>query len=143
MTKLSLGLALFTLGVFIPKVTAAEYQGHNVDGQKFAAKAYSYETGGTFDVQVKFRNKKATLYFVNGGKQVIGLDRREITDPQHIVGWGRPFGIRLGGFLNLGLSDNRSLTNLEPTGSSSFEGLWSISIEHDELAPAIQNPKEP
>lgn len=128
-------MAAFIPGMLLaqPKVMAAEYQGQILDGQTFDATAYSHGSGGTFDVQVKFKKKRATLYFVNGGQQTIWLDRREIKDPQQITGWGRPFGVRVGGFFNVGLSDNRSLHNLEPTGMSSFEGLWSISLEPETL----------
>lgn len=143
MIKRSLGLALLLSGLCVPAAIAVEYQGKVIDGQKFDATAYSHESGGTFNVKVQFKNKQATLYFVNGGKQTIRLDSREIEDPQEIVGWGRPFGVRLGEFFNVGLSDNRDLHNLEPTGTRAFEGLWTLSLDQDALEATDQDISEP
>jgi hypothetical protein len=114
----------------IDPVYAAEYQGKPIDGQKFPAKAYSYETGGVFDIQVEFQKKRATMYFVNGGKKTIRLKRSEIVDPQNIVGWG--VGVfNLGGVFGIGISKENG--NLESPHPRPFEGLWRIILQESAL----------
>lgn len=128
------GLIATTL-IFSPLYAqAAEYQGINIDGQTFEATAYSYETGGLFDIQVKFKKRKATLYFVNGGRQTIRLNQPVITDPQHIDGWHRGF-LTIGVFFSIGVADN-SDNNLEPSRPRPLEGFWRISLKEEVLQPS-------
>jgi hypothetical protein len=109
---------------------AAEYQGKNIDGQRWAAKAYSYETGGVFDVQVEFQKKRATMYFVNGSRKTIRLKRAEIADPKNIVGWS--LGVfNIGGIFGIGISQDSG--NRESPRPRPFEGLWRIIINDSEL----------
>jgi hypothetical protein len=109
---------------------AAEYQGKNIDGRKFPAKAYSYETGGVFDIQVEFQKKRATMHFVNGGKKTLRLKRSEIDDPQNIVGWS--VGVfNIGGVFGIGISKENG--NLDPPRPRPFEGLWRIILPVSEL----------
>ncbi len=111
---------------------AAEYQGQNIDGRKFSAQVYSLETGGVFDVEVVFKQKRATLFFVNGSQQTILLNNPIISDPSDIVGWGRPFFWSLGGFFRVGVADS-NLGNTESPRPRPFEGLWRISLNPDDL----------
>jgi hypothetical protein len=52
---------------------AVEYQGRNLDGKKLAAKAYYYATGGVYNVQVRFKQERATIYFAEGNQITIQL----------------------------------------------------------------------
>jgi hypothetical protein len=139
MLKLSGGLSwglswrlIFLLGAGIvlgrvggPAI-AAEYQGKNIDGRKFPAQAYLYETGGVFEVEVEFKQNRATLYFANGSRQTLRLNQAVITDPARIEGWGMPFNFQVGGFLRLGIVQS-DLGNLQP--SRQLEGRWQIRIK--------------
>lgn len=113
---------------------AAEYQGKNIDDQTFEATAYSYETGGLFDIQVQFKKRKATLIFVNGGRQTIRLNQPIITDLKRIEGWHRGF-LTLGSLFSIGVANN-SDNNLQPPHPRPLEGFWSISLKDDERLPA-------
>lgn len=120
-----------SLGVSLtPAALAAEYRGKNIDGQRLAAKAYSYETGGVFDIQVEFRKKRATMYFVNGSRKTIRLKRAEITDPKNIVGWSLGF-FNIGGVFGIGISQENG--NREPPRPRPFEGLWRIVLQDSQL----------
>lgn len=105
---------------------AAEYQGHNIDGQTFAATAYSYETGGLFDIQVQFNERRATMTFAGGSQQTIRLNRPVIRDPSRIFGRSRGL-ISIGGLLNIDLIESR-VDNIQPSRPQPFEGLWRISL---------------
>ncbi|PZD75424.1 hypothetical protein C1752_00402 [Acaryochloris thomasi RCC1774] len=110
-------------------VLAAEYQGQNIDGETFEATAYSYETGGLFDIQVRFKKRRATMYFVNGGRQTIRLNQPVITNPDHIDGWHRGF-LTIGGLFSIGVTDNND-NNLQPPRPRPLEGFWRISLKDD------------
>jgi hypothetical protein len=130
MRHLSFWLVLCTVLVANSAI-AAEYRGKSIDGKRFAGKVYSYETGGVFDVKVEFQNKKAVLYFVNGGQQTLRLKRAEIRDPRNIVGWGRGF-LNIGGIFSVGVADDSS-GNTEPPRPRPFEGFWRISLNEADL----------
>jgi hypothetical protein len=130
MRHLSFWLALCTVLVANSAI-AAEYHGKNIDGRRFAGKVYSYETGGVFDVKVEFQNKKAVLYFVNGGQQTLRLKRAEIKDPRNIVGFSRGF-LNIGGIFSVGVADDSS-SNTEPPRPRPFEGFWRISLNEADL----------
>jgi hypothetical protein len=136
--KLSWGLILGMAVILAPaammsgKAIAAEYQGQNIDGRRFSGQVYSFETGGVFDVEVVFKQKRATLYFVNGSQQTILLNNPIISDPSDIVGWGRPFFWSLGGVFRVGVADS-DFGNTEPARPRPFEGLWRISVNPDDL----------
>jgi hypothetical protein len=130
MRHLSFWLALCTV-LLGNSAIAAEYHGKNIDGRRFAGKVYSYETGGVFDVKVEFQNKKAVLYFVNGGQQTLQLKRAEIKDPRNIVGFSRGF-LNIGGIFSVGVADDSS-SNTEPPRPRPFEGFWRISLNEADL----------
>ncbi len=120
---------------------AAEYQGQNIDGQRFAATAQSRETGGVYDVEVEFKGNKATLYFEGGSRQRIRLNQAVITDPKEIYGWGRPFTLNIGGVFNIGLTD-RLPDNLEDPSPRPLAGYWRIRLNDgalDSLEPQSSN----
>jgi hypothetical protein len=110
---------------------AAEYQGKNIDGRRFRGQVYSYETGGVFQVEVEFRKKKATLYFVNGSQQTVRLKRSEILNPKAIEGWSQGF-FTIGDIFSVGVADNSS-DNLQPPRPRPFEGFWRISLHETDL----------
>ncbi len=106
---------------------AAEYQGKNIDGRRFKGQVYSYETGGVFQVEVEFRKKQATLYFVNGSRQTVRLKKSEILDPKDIEVWSRGF-FTIGDVFSVGVADDSS-GNLQPPRPRPFEGFWRISLQ--------------
>ncbi|MGF1601543.1 MAG: hypothetical protein ACFCU8_05880 [Thermosynechococcaceae cyanobacterium] len=106
---------------------AAEYQGQNIDGELFEATAYSYETGGLYDIQVRFNEGRATMVFAGGSEQTIRLNQPVITDLNSIEGWRRGF-LTLGGLFSIGVADN-SDNNLEPPRPRPLEGFWRISLK--------------
>jgi hypothetical protein len=130
MRHLSFWLVLCTV-LLANSAIAAEYRGKNIDGRRLAGKVYSYETGGVFDVKVEFQNKKAVLYFVNGGQQTLRLKRVEIKDPRNMVGWSKGF-INLGGIFSVSVADDSS-SNTEPPRPRPFEGFWRISLNEADL----------
>lgn len=131
--KQVLTLPLLILMLLAAPATAVEYQGKNIDDRRFKAQAYSYETGGLYDVQVQFKHKKATLYFENGGKETVRLKRQTITDPNRIEGYAPgPFSVVLADILKLRLTHGGG-GNLEPPSPRPLEGFWSISLREGEL----------
>jgi hypothetical protein len=130
MRHLSFWLVLCTV-LWANSAIAAEYHGKNIDGRRFAGKVYSYETGGVFDVKVEFQNKKAVLYFVNGGQQTLRLKRAEIKDPRNILGWSKGF-LNIGGIFSVSAADDSS-SNTEPPRPRPFEGFWRISLDDADL----------
>jgi len=75
---------MFALVLAVSPVSAAEYNGENIDGIRFDATVYSYGTGRYYDVQLEFDGDEATIYFSNGGHIVVTLDDEEIDDPHDI-----------------------------------------------------------
>jgi len=67
-------------------IQAADYNGHDIDGETYSATAFSNETGEYYTVQVEFSGDEATMQFKNGGKREITLDDEEIDDPHSISG---------------------------------------------------------
>ncbi|MEH1873791.1 MAG: hypothetical protein V7K73_20810 [Nostoc sp.] len=68
---------------------AVEYKGQNIDGKKLPARAYYYATGGVYKVQVRFHNKRATIYFDDGNQTTIQLNQEAIADSNNIEGFGK------------------------------------------------------
>ena len=132
--KRSLGLALFSLMLLVSPTRAAEYQGKNIDGRKLDAQAYSYETGGSYRVQVRFKEDRATLYFVGGTQKTIKLNHERITSLDDIEGYGiGPFGAGLGGILfSVGIA-NSDLDNPQPPPPQPLTGLWRISLQETQI----------
>lgn len=71
------------LGLVRP-TAAAEYNGANIDGETFAASAYSYDTANYYEVSVEFDGDTATITFDQGGSVELTLDDEEIGDPSSI-----------------------------------------------------------
>jgi hypothetical protein len=113
------------------KAIAAEYQGKNIDGRRFHGKVYSYETGGVFEAEVEFRNKQATLYFVNGSVQKVRLSQPKIQNLSNIEATSQGL-INIGGIFNFGLT-SESPDNLQQTHPRPFEGFWRISLHETDL----------
>jgi len=125
-----LGLALSALILLTTPAIAVEYQGKNMDGRKFAAKAYYSNTGGVYKVQVQFKQNRATIYFSDGYQTTIRLRNRTITDPNDIEGVGRPGLFPIGGIFSAGLDfNNNNIGNLRFPGSRPLEGFWRISLQ--------------
>ncbi len=129
--KRVLGLA-FIFVLLAAAANAAEYQGKNIDGRKFTAKAYSYETGGIYNVQVQFKQNQATLYFASGSQKTIRLKQESINNPADIEGYSPgPFSVGVGGIsfsVGIGIAD-RDVDNLQPPRPHPFEGFWRISLQ--------------
>jgi hypothetical protein len=120
-------LALFLLSA---PALAVEYQGRNLDGKKLPAKAYSYATGGVYDVQVRFEQQRATIYFNDGNQITINLKQPVITDPENIEGIGKPGYYPLSRNFSIGLDSGNDAQSFE---SDPLEGFWRISLEESEL----------
>lgn len=82
MRTLLLGLLLSAFWGGFSK--AAEYQGQDIDGQRFEATAFSYSTSKYYSVQVEFDGDEVTIYFPRGGHRTLTLDNEEIDDPHSI-----------------------------------------------------------
>jgi hypothetical protein len=135
-----LALVLSALLLLTTRVIAVEYQGKNIDGRKLVAKAYYYKTGAVYKVQVRFKQNRATIYFVNGEQVTIKLRHRVITDPSRIEGFGSPGLFNLGGIFSAGLGyDN--LGNSRHLGLQSLEGFWRISLEQTDIMPTNAKTK--
>ena len=130
MKQVILGLLLSIASTALCPAIAAEYRGQNIDGQRFAATAYSHETGGTFAVEIEFKDRWATLYFVNGGERRIRLKQAEIQNLQQIDGWEAGL-FNVGGFLSFKIAD--VLGNREAPRPRPFEGFWSVSLQEGEI----------
>ncbi|MFQ4143826.1 hypothetical protein [Chlorogloeopsis sp. ULAP02] len=131
-----LGLALATaLFILVTPATAAEYQGRNIDGKKLAAKAYYYATGGVYNVQVRFKDNRATIYFDGGSQTTIRLKQRAIANPNHIEGFGKLGQFPLGGILSIGLDNDSNFIGNSQLSDSPLAGFWRISLD----SKALQN----
>ncbi len=127
-----LGLVLSALFLLATPSMAVMYQGKNIDGKKLAAKAYYSETGGVYNVQVRFKRNRATIYFDDGSQTTIRLKQQVITDPKDIEGFGKLGQIPLNGNISIGLNyDNNNLVgNGQPSESLSIGNFfWRISLE--------------
>lgn len=129
----------FRLAVLISVLTAApahaaEYQGKSIDGRKLDAQAYSYETGGLYDVQVQFKRNRATIYFASGSRETIRLNQENITNLGSIEGHDPgPLSIGVGRvFFGLGIADS-SFDNPQSPQTRPFKGFWRISLQETEL----------
>lgn len=133
------------LGLVIPAVlllampaAAVEYHGQNLDGKNFAAKVYNYGTGGVYNVQVRFKNKQAAIYFDDGSKITIRLRQRVITNLNDIEGFGKIGYFPIGGIFSIGLDNSNTLVgNGEPQQQNPLEGFWRISINKYQISSAI------
>jgi hypothetical protein len=126
----NLGLVLLAFFFLTTPALAVEYQGRNLDGKKLAAKAYYYATGGVYNVQVRFEQQRATIYFAEGNQIVIQLKQQVITDPKNIQGIGKPGYYPLSGNFSIGLDSGNDAQSFE---SEPLEGFWSISLESTEI----------
>ena len=122
------GLILSTLLLLATPVFAVEYQGKDIDGRMLNGKAYNYETGGVYNVQVQFKKNKATLYFSSGEQLTIKLSQQVIADPKNIQGVGRLGFLNAGGIFNFGLYNDDN-SNRQPPGQNPLAGFWRISLE--------------
>lgn len=125
---MKLGLVLSALLLISKPVFAVDYQGKNIDDRMLNAKAYNYETGGVYDVQVKFKKDKATLYFTSGETVTLRLSQQVITDPSSIQAFGRLGFLNPGGIFNFGLY-NDDISNRQPAGQNPLAGFWTISLD--------------
>lgn len=126
-----LGLVLPVLLLCSPAM-AVELKGQNIDGQKLPATAYYYATGGVYKVQVRFHNKRATIYFDDGNQTTIQLNQQAIADSKNIEGFGKLGQYPLNRTFSVGLVyDNNWLGSNDSQfqQSNPLEGLWKISLE--------------
>lgn len=121
-----LGLVLLALSLLSPPALAVEYKGINLDGRKLLAKAYYPATGGVYDVQVRFEQQRATIYFVAGDQLTINLRQQVITDLNNIQGYGKPGYFPLSSNFSIGLESGN---DAQPFDSEPMEGFWSLSLE--------------
>jgi hypothetical protein len=121
----------------IERAIAAEYQGQNIDGQRFSGMIYSHETGGRFNVDVEFKGKTATVYFVNGGKKLLKLNSRTIRNPREIHGWSQGI-FSIGTVFSIGVAQDTG--NREDPYPRPFSGYWTLDVR--ELEDAINTPEQ-
>lgn len=76
--------ALALLAVASP-LGAASYQGHNVDSRRYHATVANSDYGTYENVEVKFQDDHAFVYFSRGGRLVLILREDEIVDPHEII----------------------------------------------------------
>jgi len=82
-----LTLLVFALGsgsLSNHRLWAAEYQGKNIDGERFDCTAYSYSTSKYYYGHVEFNGDEATVYLPSGGYVLLTLDDEELDDPSSI-----------------------------------------------------------
>lgn len=77
-------LAVFCIFILSTSAFSAEYQGRNIDGERFFATAYSHSTSKYYNVEVEFDGDECTIYFSKGGNITVTLDDEEIDDPSDI-----------------------------------------------------------
>lgn len=130
------GLAFSLFILLTAPANAVEYQGKNIDGRRFDAKAYSYETGGIYDIQVQFERNRATMYFVGGSQITIRL-KQGVTNLDNIEGYSPgPLSIGVGGVsfgVGIASSLDNSLDNPQSLQPRPFKGFWRISLQEMEL----------
>lgn len=127
-----LGLILPVLLLLCSPAMAVELKGQNIDGQKLPARAYYYATGGVYKVQVRFHNKRATIYFDDGNQTTIQLNQQAIADPKNIEGFGKLGQYPLNRIFSVGLVyDNNWLGSNDSQFqlANPLDGLWKISLE--------------
>lgn len=123
------GLVLSALFLLSTPAVAVEYQGQNIDGKKLAAKAYYYATGGVYNVQVSFDEKRATIYFGDGNQTTIKLNQQVITDSKSIEGFGKLGQLPINGIFSVGLVYDNDLVGNGLQQSNPLEGMWRITLE--------------
>jgi hypothetical protein len=116
---------------------AAEYRGQNIDGQRFSGMIYSHETGGRFNVDVEFKDKTATVYFVNGGKKILKLNSRTIRNPREIHGWSQGI-FSIGNVFSIGVAQDTG--NREDPYPRPFYGYWTLDVR--ELEDTVNTPEQ-
>ena len=126
-----LGLVLPVLFLLTTPAMAVELNGQNIDGKKLAAKAYYYATGGVYNVQVRFNNRQATIYFGDGNQVIIQLNQQVITDSNNIEGFGKLGQFPINRTFSVGLvyDNNWQGSNDQFQQSNPLEGYWRISLE--------------
>ncbi|MEH2363076.1 hypothetical protein [Nostoc sp.] len=127
-----LGLVLPVLLLLGTPAVAVEFKGQNIDGQKLPAKAYYYATGGVYKVQVRFHNRRATIYFDDGNQTTIQLNQQVITDSKNIEGFGKLGQYPVNSIFSVGLVyDNNWLGSSDSQfqHSNPLDGLWKITLE--------------
>jgi hypothetical protein len=128
-----LGLVLPTLLLLTTPVMAVEYQGKNIDGTKLAAKAYYAATGGVYNVQVRFKQNRATIYFDGGYQTTIQLQHRVLTSPSSIEGFGKLGQIPVNRTFSIGLIYDNSLVGDTQPSKPPLDGLWRISLDKEDF----------
>lgn len=126
-------LILSTLLFLNTPVIAVEYQGKNLDGRKWVAKAYYQKTGGVYDVQVQFKRDLAILYFTDGSQVTLKLGGQRITDPSNIVGYGRLGYIPLNNRFSIGLESSNSTDDMGASSPITLRDIWRIQLEPNTL----------
>ncbi|MEH1807028.1 hypothetical protein [Nostoc sp.] len=127
-----LGSVLPILLLLCSPAMAVELKGQNIDGQKLPATAYYYATGGVYKVQVRFHNKRATIYFDDGNQTTIQLNQRASADSKNIEGFGKLGQYPLNRTFSVGLVyDNNwpGSSDNQFQQSNPLDGLWKISLE--------------
>ncbi|MBN3879986.1 MAG: hypothetical protein ACYTXT_25650 [Nostoc sp.] len=127
-----LGSVLPILLLLCSPAMAVELKGQNIDGQKLPATAYYYATGGVYKVQVRFHNKRATIYFDDGNQTTIQLNQQAIADSKNIEGFGKLGQYPLNRTFSVGLVyDNNwpGSSDNQFQQSNPLDGLWKISLE--------------
>ncbi|WP_375494464.1 hypothetical protein [uncultured Nostoc sp.] len=126
-----LGLVLSVLLLLGKSAVAVEFKGQNIDGQKLPARAYYYATGGVYKVQVRFHNRRATIYFDDGNQITIQLKAQVITDSKNIEGFGKLGQYPVNSTFSVGLVYDNDWTGSSGQfqQSNPLDGLWKISLE--------------
>ena len=127
-----LGLVLPVLLLLGTPAIAVEFKGQNIDGQKLPARAYYYATGGVYKVQVRFHNKRATIYFDDGNQTTIQLNQQIFTDSNNIEGFGKLGQYPINSIFSVGLVYDNSWLGSSDSQlqlSNPLDGLWKISLE--------------
>ena len=69
---------------FSSELSAAEYQGSEIDGESYSCTAFSYSTGQYYYLTCEFSGDEVIIYFPKGGNITVSMDDEEIDDPSSI-----------------------------------------------------------
>ncbi len=71
----------------------ATFHGRSVDDRRYQASIVNADYGAYDDVEVRFHDETAYVYFHRGGRLVLMLEEAEITDPHEIRAYDPRRGI--------------------------------------------------